>query len=155
MEKLPKDLKRKLALELSPQDLIVFCSSNRELNRDICESKEFWRLKLDRDYPEVFPYFRKYGKVLVDPKRTYIKKFRELSQPIDEFVNRYPEAWRRRLHNDIYDLYERNKNSVGATTIGNALDGYDFRDENARRDFKNEVTDLISRLVRLYNVYRV
>ena len=155
MEKLPKDLKRKLALELSPSDLITFCASNRELNRDICESKEFWRLKLDRDYPEVFPYFRKYGKVLVDPKRTYIKKFRELSQPIDEFVNRYPENWRRRLHNDIYDLYERNKNSVGATTIGNALDGYDFRDENARRDFKNEVTDLISKLVRLYNVYRV
>ena len=155
MEKLPKDLKRKLALELAPSDLITFCASNRELNRDICESKEFWRLKLDRDYPEVFPYFRKYGKVLVDPKRTYIKKFRELSQPIDEFVNRYPEAWRRRLHNDIYDLYEKNKNTVGATTIGNALDGYDFRDENARRDFKNEVTDLISKLVRLYNVYRV
>ena len=155
MERLPKDLKRKLALELSPQDLITFCASNRELNRDICESKEFWRLKLDRDYPEVFPYFRKYGKVLVDPKRTYIKKFRELSQPIDEFVNRYPESWRRRLHNDIYDLYEKNKNTVGETNIGDSLNDYNFYDENARRDFKNEVSTLISKLVRLYNVYRV
>ena len=155
MEKLPKDLKRKLALELSPSDLIGFCASNRELNRDICQSNEFWRLKLEVDYPEVFPYFRKYGKVLTDPKRTYIKKFTELSKPIDEFLNRYPENWRRRLYNDIYDLYEKNKNNPGETNIGDIFKDYGFHDLRAKRDFENEVSALLSRLVKLYNVYRV
>ena len=157
MEKLPKDLKRKLALELSPVDLITFCASNRELNRDICESKEFWRLKLEVDYPEVIPYFKKYGKPLIDPKKTYIRKFTEVSKLIDKFVAKYPENLRRRMYNDIYDLYEKNKHTVGITDTGDFFRTYKFYEDDSReeRDFKSEVSDLISRLVRLYNVYKV
>lgn len=154
MEKLPKDLKRKLALELSPSDLISFCASNRKLNQDICESKEFWRLKLEMDYPETIPYFRKYGKPLVNPKNTYIRKFREISKPIDDFVNKYPVNLRHVLYNDIYDTYQKNKNRHNEIDIGKAFKEY-FTNIDARRDFETEVSALIRKLVQLYNAYKV
>ena len=154
MEKLPKDLKRKLALELSPPDLISFCATQRKMNADICESNEFWRLKLEIDYPESMPYFKKFGKTLVNPKKTYIRKFTEISKPIDDFVKKYPESLRRRMYNDIYDIYEKNKNSRGETNMGDVFNDYGFSTDE-RRDFKMEVSSLIRRLVNLYNTYKV
>jgi hypothetical protein len=154
MENLPKDVKRKLALELQPADLITFCATNRKMNGDICESKEFWRLKLERDYPETIPYFRKYGKTLVNPKATYIRKFTEISKPIDDFVKEYPENWRRRLYNDIYDAYERNKDRLHEVDIGDSFNSY-YTEVYAKRDFKSAVIALIIKLVKLYNTYKV
>ena len=156
MEKLPKDLKRKLALELNPPDLIAFCASNRDLNRDICESKEFWRLKLEVDYPEVLPYFRKYGKILVDPKKTYIRKFRDISKIIDEFVQKFPENVRRRMYNDIYDLYEKYKNNPEELSMRGFYNTYNFfkDDREKRLDFESQAAKVMSDLFRLYNAYR-
>jgi hypothetical protein len=38
---LPKDVQRKLALDLSPPDLIHLCLSNKEIKKDVCDSKGF------------------------------------------------------------------------------------------------------------------
>ena len=49
MESLPKDVAIEMALNLSPVDLIRFCSASKAQNR-ICNSRDFWRRKLEKDY---------------------------------------------------------------------------------------------------------
>ena len=65
METLPKDVKRKLALNLSPPDLIRFCATSVDLHADICKSDEFWRLKLEKDYPKMFRYYQKHNMIFL------------------------------------------------------------------------------------------
>lgn len=83
---LPRDVKRGIALKLSPSDLIAFCSTDVAANRDICENKEFWRLKIQLDYPGRFNYFAKNNIVLVNPKNTYIREFLFLANEIDKLL---------------------------------------------------------------------
>ena len=52
MNNLPKDVTVEIALNLRPADLVKFCSVNRKTNSHICDSKDFWRRKLIKDYPD-------------------------------------------------------------------------------------------------------
>ncbi len=156
MEKLPKDLKRRLALELSPSDLIRFCVSEKKMYEDICNSKEFWREKIARDFPEVFTYFQRHKMILSNPKKTYIRKFTEVSKLIDEFLKAYPENIRAVLYNDIYDIYEEKKK-------GDSEDFYDFKPLSQkyafylrdRLDFESSVGSLLSKLMQIYYYYKM
>ena len=105
METLPKDIQRKLALEFSPPDLINFCLTNKQTYEDICNSKDFWRRKLEIDFPYVAAYFVKNNLVLSNPKNTYIKKFTEVSQKIEKFVKDEFEADHEVMYNIIYNVY--------------------------------------------------
>ena len=78
MESLPKDVKQKMALDLSPPDLIIFCASGKEINKDICGSDDFWRLKIEKDYSKMFKYYQKHNMTFKKPKNTYIRKFTEI-----------------------------------------------------------------------------
>lgn len=104
---MPKDLQRKVALELSPSDLINFCVTNKNVNVEICESKDFWRLKLEKDYPEVFNYFSKGKLILKNPKNTYIRRFTEVSREVEIFVRQqvHPE-YQPLIYDIIYKSYE-------------------------------------------------
>ena len=118
MENLPKDVAIEMALNLSPVDLISLCSSSKTQNR-ICNSNNFWRRKLDRDYPGDFAS----GTILTNPKELYIKRFTYVSRKIEEFMENiikeaFPEnfsrflntEYRKELYLKLYKLYEMVKN---------------------------------------------
>jgi len=87
---LTKDIQRKIALELSPVDLINFCVTNKTFNASICNSKEFWIQKLEIDYPEeLLPIYQ--GKKIDNPKSIYIKRFTEISNEIEKIIPMFIE----------------------------------------------------------------
>ena len=118
MESLPKDVAIEMALNLSPPDLINFCSASKAQNR-ICNSNDFWRRKLDKDYPGDFAP----GTILTNAKELYIKRFTYVSREIEEFIEKivntvFPENFSRFFNKDykkelylkLYKLYEMVKN---------------------------------------------
>ena len=153
MEKLPKDLRRRLALELSPSDLIRFCVSEKKMYEEICNSKEFWREKIHRDFPEVFTYFQRHKMILSNPKNTYIRKFTEVSKMIDDFIKDYPGSIQPVLYNDIYDIYEEKKKNLEWQPDYRILSdkyGYSL---DARIPFESTLNKLISKLIQVYVYY--
>lgn len=73
IESLPNDLYRKLALDLSLADIERLCLTSKRLKKEICDSKDFWRLKIRNDFPLRGKYI---PKVLVtlyqnDPRKLY------------------------------------------------------------------------------------
>lgn len=103
---LPFDIQRQIALELEPYDLISFCASNQNINREICNSNEFWRLKMQKDFPEIWSYFLNSGMVMKQPKNTYIRNFIGISKIIeketDRFMYRYVYTIGLKNHQDPY-----------------------------------------------------
>ena len=98
MKRLPKDILVKTALELSPSDLINLCVAEKDMYKNICNSKDFWRLKLERDY--------------LDPKNEYMKEFTFVSKNIEDALNKIIEtikiSIRRNFLNYIdFDKYKK------------------------------------------------
>lgn len=87
MDSLPNDIKRVVALELSPPDLIKFCLTNKNTNNAVCNSNDFWRQKLMIDYPQVFDYYVRNKMIIKNPKNLYIRKFTEVYSMIENFVD--------------------------------------------------------------------
>ena len=106
MENLPKDIRRKLALELKPHDLINFCLVNKKTNADVCDSDEFWRLKLSMDYPLVFNYYQRHNLILKNPKNTYIRKFTDITRELEKFVDEYFPTDKKLHIEELLNLYE-------------------------------------------------
>jgi hypothetical protein len=102
---LPKDIQIKLALELSPKDLINLCLASKGTYEKICDSKDFWRQKLQKDYPKLFYYYQKQNKILLNPKNTYIRKFTEISKEIENYVSKYFPNDQEEMYNEIYHAY--------------------------------------------------
>ena len=50
METLPRDVLIKTILELHINDITKLCQTSKRINDLICESDEFWRLKLYQDF---------------------------------------------------------------------------------------------------------
>ena len=101
MDTLSLNLKRKIALDLSPKDLIELCLSSKEsFYKGICDDKEFWRLKIFQDYPEIKPYFEKV--VLANPKNTYMRLFSKTAELIEAYSQRNEERF-----NLLYGIYNK------------------------------------------------
>ena len=105
-----------IALNLKPADLVKFCSVNRKTNSRICDSKDFWRRKLIKDYPDEM---KEIGDIiLTNPKKVYMERFVYISRKIEEFVDQMEiilfedfrqyinEEYRQDLFNTLYELYE-------------------------------------------------
>lgn len=52
MEKLPNDVLRKISLDLSPKDVLSLCLTNTHFNKTVFTNKDFWRNKINLDYPK-------------------------------------------------------------------------------------------------------
>ena len=52
METLNKDMLVKIALELDLPRLLRFCESEKRINDKVCKNNDFWRNKLERDFPD-------------------------------------------------------------------------------------------------------
>ena len=118
MESLPKDVAIEMALNLSPPDLVRLCSTSKSQNR-ICNLNDFWRRKLDKDYPGDFAP----GTILTNAKELYIKRFTYISRRIEELMenilrdafpknfSRFLNAeYKKELYLKLYKLYEMVKN---------------------------------------------
>ena len=107
MEGLPKDIVIKLALELSPPDLINFCLVDKKFN--ICDNKDFWRQKIQIDYPYVFEYYSRQNRPLANPKNTYIRKFTEVFRAIEKSIDiQFPysgDVEKKEMSVKFHDLY--------------------------------------------------
>jgi len=66
MDKLPKDALFSLALELNLPDLLRFCTSSKRINDLICRKNDIWIAKLNREFHNYNPMFRK-----DTPRETY------------------------------------------------------------------------------------
>lgn len=58
MERLPKDVLIMLALDLSNQDILHFCSTSKKINLSICNNNTFWMKKLNKEYPFTIGKFK-------------------------------------------------------------------------------------------------
>jgi len=109
MKDLPGDIKRKIAMEFSPPDLISFCMINQAYNADVCDNAQFWKNKLEIDFPAKFNYFVKHRLVFVNPKNTYMKEFLYIGNEIDQLLNSMKyrllgEAEKRKVSLEIYRM---------------------------------------------------
>ena len=103
MENLPKDIQREIALNLSPPEIIRFCLTSKSFNKEICESKDFWRQKISIDYPKLFLYHQKNDLPLQNPKSTYMRKFTQISKTIEDFIAE--NGPRKYSFDEIYKIY--------------------------------------------------
>jgi hypothetical protein len=90
MKRLSKDIVVKMALELTPPDLVNFCATEKEVYKNACDSDEFWRLKLEKDYPNLFA---KLEKPILNPKEEYMKEFTFVSKHIEKTVDKIVELF--------------------------------------------------------------
>ena len=118
METLPKDVAIEMALNLSAPDFISFCSASKAQNR-VCNSNDFWRRKLERDYPEELLESYQTGEPIANPREVYINKFTFVSRKIENFVEEFIEnlfgetlskfltkEYRKELYLRLYRMYE-------------------------------------------------
>lgn len=133
LDTLSGDIKRKIALDLSPPDLICLCATKKTVMLEICESKAFWLEKLKRDYPESLLITYRDNLPLINPKKTYIRKFQEVSKVIEEssklsgisydvIYNVYQDLLTLRLENkgSFYDdkkVFEKYRISMGTAQL--------------------------------------
>ncbi len=45
----PKDILRKIALDMDYKDIINLCKSNKKINDKLCKDEHFWRMKYEKD----------------------------------------------------------------------------------------------------------
>ena len=57
LERLPKDVLIEMALDYELNDILNLCLTSNRLNSVLCDNDEFWRQKLERDYPDTYKYF--------------------------------------------------------------------------------------------------
>lgn len=125
MENIPKDISVEIALNLSPIDIVRLCATNKKFSREICNSNDFWRRKLQKDYPDETRQIE--GQILSNPKNVYITRFTAVSKLIEDFIPEFieivfgdfgkylNEKYREDAFTAIYDVYEDvNKNYATA-----------------------------------------
>ncbi len=128
MENLPKEIKIKIALELSPKDLIEMCLSSKEVfYKSLCGDDEFWRIKLFSDYPEVKAYYKNSNLKIKNPKNLYIRLFSSIAKNIeDKYKDMVKDHDRKTVFNFIYNLYNEIRKNVP------------FKNVKSLEDFINE-----------------
>ena len=116
---LPYDIQRKIALDLPPYDLISLCRVDKDTNKNICNSDKFWRLKLQKDFPEIVEFFDRTKLPIKNPKVTYIRNFIALSELIEHQVNKIlsKKTIRKKLYKVLYDSYNDIRLTFDAKTL--------------------------------------
>ena len=94
MNEIPTEIEIKIALKLTPFELLNFCLTERKRFQDIWQSKWFWRQKLEEDYPEEFLEF--YTEQLPIKrirknkyKERYIERYTEFPREIRNFYKEF------------------------------------------------------------------
>lgn len=144
MESLPLDVRRKIALNLSPKELIELCLSSKEVfYKGICHDDEFWRLKVEHDYPEVMEYFNRNNLIMKNPKNTYIRVFSKISKLIEDEIsnpglyNLYMKTYNEVRKDMPYKDSEEFLNKMYELLVKNSNGLYKFNKSQFRKDTSN------------------
>lgn len=134
MDLLPGDIKRVMALNLNPPDLMNLCLTDKEFNKKVCDSNDFWRQKIKIDYPYVFDYYYVRNKTTIkNPKNLYIRKFTEIYSMIEKFVDsEFEKKYLANQYADLMNFYKTHpeiKNDI-KKTIYNSLNKFAKGDIN-------------------------
>ena len=100
---LPKDIRFKIALGLSPADLVHFCAVEKKQYSDVCSSKIFWRQKLALDYPGRYTEHEYKD----SPKEKYIEEFTRIFREIEKFVEVYIEKYFGKFRKHLASSYKK------------------------------------------------
>lgn len=139
------DVLRKIALELPPYDLISLCASKKSFYKDICKNNQFWRFKLEKDFPEVFNYILNLGLSLKNPKSTYIRVFTQLSSLIEKYTTI-----------DILRDVHINKEKVKDKIYKVLYSAYsDLRKLKIEDSYEQVVTQKLNKYIKEYNLYEI
>ena len=122
MENLPKDVIVEMALNLLPVDVVNFCIVSKLQNK-FCNSNDFWRRKLEKDYAEEVFHSYVTEIPIENPKQIYINRFTFVSKKIEAFIpnfisdffhedfkNFLTQEYNNKLYSNLYDIYENMKN---------------------------------------------
>lgn len=144
MEKIPIDIRRNIALNLSPKDLISLCAASKDIfYKGICNDNVFWRLKITQDYPEIMEYYK--GKVLKNPKDTYIRTFSKISKIIEQ------EIMEQRVDKDLYSfifaVYNDLRKKMPYKNREDYLNAIDYLMERHKNLYKSIEYDLIKYII--------
>lgn len=132
MQSLPKDVAMEMALNLSPPDLINFCSTQKNY-KIICDSKIFWLKKFSKDYPNEKEI------TMENAKEVYVRKFRVVSIKIENFIDEMISEifnksfikfinieYKKSLYNNLYKLYTDTKNDLSKMGVSNRQEMDDY-----------------------------
>ena len=87
MNILDKNVQMEIVLNLSPVDIVKYCSTGKSQYENICNSNTFWRRKLEKDYPQEMIDLQRNGiKTIQNPKKLYMERFASISYKIEKFV---------------------------------------------------------------------
>ena len=76
-------------------------------------NKDFWRMKIQRDYPKVFNFYKIQNITLANPKNTYIRKFIEISKAIENFIEEFIEdVLEEKLIRDFFKTQKENFDNI-------------------------------------------
>ena len=115
-EDLPHDIKRQIALEFPAPYLIELCTKYPQIGKGVCESNDFWRLKLQRDFPTYFKYFTDHNISIKNPKNAYMRKVAYISENLEYISNKhfphFTDSERKVMFVRLYNFYQEvlNKN---------------------------------------------
>ena len=102
LERLPKDIVRKISLDLSPRDTLSLCLSNKFFQITVCNNNDFWRNKIVIDYPN-----QTYPKSYYENKPKNLYMVLSMNSKIIELdANDYPELaanYKSEYSDDDYD----------------------------------------------------
>ena len=84
-----KDVVMMLALELNKEDIFSLCLTSKNFNRYVCDNRDFWKKKIELDFPDVKNYLF-YGE-------TYKKAYERLVQKRDIMISV-------KIENDKYQI---------------------------------------------------
>lgn len=148
------DVLRKIALELPPYDLISLCASKKSFYKDICKNNQFWRLKLEKDFPEVFNYILNLGLSLKNPKSTYMRVFTQLSSLIEKYTTIYLNKKEEEI--DILRDVRINKDKVKDKIYKVLYSAYsDLRKLKIVDSYEQVVTQKLNKYIKEYNLYEI
>ena len=144
---------RKIALDLEPYDLISFCASDKSFNKNICSDDNFWRLKIQKDFPEIFEYFKKTGLILRNPKTTYIRNFKKLSEIIEKNATVY---YNREETDILKNIKNENKAEVKDKIYKVLYSSYsDIRKQKIYEYQNNIIKEILQKYIEKYNLNEI
>ena len=92
MYKINKDIFFLLAIELDLEDLINFCSLNKNINEKVCKDKTIWYYKLEKEFPD----YDKKGIV-------WNKSVRNIYETL-HFIKTFLQPM---IKEDVYEIYSK------------------------------------------------
>jgi len=146
---------RKIALELPAYDLVSLCVSKKSFYKDICNNSQFWRMKLEKDFPEAFNHILNLGLPLKNPKSTYIRIFTQLSELIERYTKKFVDYYTGE-EIEFSTVIPLNKEKVSQKIYKTLYDAYtELRKMKIKDMYDVDVRKILKRYIEENDLYEI